>query len=685
MHEHGGFLPTLTIVLCVAAATTVVFQRLRQPVVLGYLLAGMVVGPYVPVPLVADEELVRTLAELGVVLLMFSLGIEFSLPKLSRVGFTAAFTAVFQCSVMIWIGASAAELFGWSRTAGLYAGAVIAISSTTIIVKAFEEQRVKGAFTQVVFGVLIVEDLIAVVLLTMLTSLSSGASIDAATLAGTFGKLVLFLGLLLIGGVLAVPPIMRAVVRLDRPETTVIAGVGTAFGGALLATRFGYSGALGAFLAGSLVAESGVETTIEQSVRPVRDIFAAVFFVSVGMSIDPAQIVAHWPVVLTFLIAVTLGKIGSVSVAALLTGQSVQNAVKTGMSLAQIGEFSFIIAGLGIATGVTDGLLFSVAAAVSGITTLLTPWLIRGAEPTAAFIDRKLPRAFQTFLALYGGSLRQAGTAPRDGRVDRLRRLALWLAVDACFVAGSVIGLSLKMDTFTEYVSSRTGASSRTAAMIVVAATLAVSSPFWIGMLRVVRFLAAELAERVFPPGRQGDVDLAAAPRRLLIVAAQSAIVLLVGAPLVAITQPFLPPLRGALLLALIVGYLAFVFRRQANDFQGHARAAAQVVAEALIARTREDREASMRRLEDVHRVVVGLGSPVPIPLPDEGRAVGKTLAEIRLRGLTGATVLAIQRGTEAVLIPTGHERLLAGDVLAVAGTPEAVEAARRLLSDLER
>src|SRR5262245_51704088 len=312
MHHANEFLQTLALVLCVAAVTTVLFQRLKQPVVLGYLLAGMIVGPHIPIPLEAESHTVEALAELGVILLMFSLGIDFSLSKLLRVGPTAGFVAVVQWRLMLWLGYAVGQAFGWSRLASLYAGAAIAISSTTIIIKAFEEQNIKDEFTHLVFGILIDEDLIAILFLTILTALSAGEKLSALAIAEAAGRLAAFLVVLLVVGLLTVPRLFRAIVRLDRAETTVVASVGLAFGFALLALAFGYSVALGAFMAGALIAESGVEKTIEHLVQPVRDIFAAIFFVSVGMLIDPAQIAAHWPVVLVFLIVVIVGKVLSV-------------------------------------------------------------------------------------------------------------------------------------------------------------------------------------------------------------------------------------------------------------------------------------------------------------------------------------------------------------------------------------
>jgi CPA2 family monovalent cation:H+ antiporter-2 len=582
MHDTHEFLQTLTVVLCAAAVTTVLFQRLRQPVVLGYLLAGLVVGPHVPIPLHADMNVVQTLAELGVILLMFSLGIEFSLQKLMHVGGTVGFVAVIQCSLLMWLGYVAGQAFGWTWLQSLYAGAAISISSTTIIVKAFEEQRVKGHFTQIVFGVLIVEDLSAILLITVLTTLSTGRELGARELAVTAGRLTSFLLLLFVVGMLTVPRLMRSVVKLDRAETTIVASVGIAFGFAYLAASVGYSVALGAFIAGSLVAESGVAKTVEHLVMPVRDMFAAIFFVSVGMMIDPMAIIENWPIVLAFLAIVIVGNLFAVTLGCFLTGQSVQTSIITGMSLAQIGEFSFIIAGVGVtlareAEKPVYQLLYSIAIAVSGITTMLTPWLIRLAEPTAAAIDRKLPRSLQTFVALYGTWLEKLRTSSADDGEHRVRHLVRWLVIDAVIVTAIIIGASVELDTIRHWAQQQFKLSPNLSTAVVVAGAALVSAPFWIGMVRVSRVLGFLLASRVFPSAGSEQVDLAAAPRRLLIVTLQLAIVLLVGIPLVAITQPFVPTLRGAAVLVFLLALLAFAFWRNATNLQGHTQAAAQV------------------------------------------------------------------------------------------------------------
>ncbi len=682
MHEAHGFLQTLAVVLCVAAVTTVVFQRLRQPVVLGYLLAGMAVGPHVPIPIIADRATVQTMAELGVILLMFLLGIEFSLSKLLRVGPTALFVAIIQCSLMFWLGYVAGQAFGWSQLQSLYAGAIISISSTTIIVKAFEEQRLRGDFTHIVFGILIVEDLIAILLIAVLTALSAGEELTTMEVGRTAGRLAAFLMALLLVGLLVIPRLIRAVVQLGRAETIVVASVGIAFGFALLAAAFGYSVALGAFLAGALVAESGVEETVERLVQPVRDIFAAIFFVSVGMLINPEHIVRYWGTVLVFLLVVVVGKVVSVTLGAFLMGQSVQTSVKSGMSMAQIGEFSFIIASVGVATGATDRLIYSIAVAVSGITTLLTPWLIRAAGPAAAWVDRKSPRRLQTFAALYAAWLEQLRTRSLDTQTARFRRAIRWLIADAVVVAAVVIGASVEMDRIVAFAESRLNLSQGATRVLVITAAAALSAPFWIGLVRMARYVGFELAGLAFPTASREQLDLAAAPRRLLVVMLQLAIVLVIGVPLIAITQPFLPPFRGAAVLLFVLLLLAAAFWRGAANLQGHTRAAAEALAETLARQTRVGRASSAgQSLADAGRLLAGMGSPVPVKVEPGTVAEGKTLAQIELRGLTGATVLAIQRGDKSVPVPSGHERLQAGDVLAIAGTHDAVEAAKTLLS----
>jgi len=685
MQDAHVFLENIAIVLCVAAVTTVVFQRLRQPVVFGYLLAGMIVGPHIPIPLVVDEETIRTLSELGVILVLFSLGLEFSLRTLVRVASTVGLVAFAETSGMIGVGYMLGQLLGWTTLESVYAGAIVAISSTTIIAKAFEEQRVKGRFTDIVFGVLIIEDLIGIFLIAILTTISAGTAVSASSLAVTGARLATFLAGLIGIGLLIIPRAVRAVVRTGRPETTLVASIGICFAAALLALSFGYSVALGAFIAGSLVAESGEEKVVEQLVRPVRDMFAAIFFVSVGGLIDPAIVVRHWPAFLAFSAVVMVGKVLFVSISSFLIGYSPRTSVQAGMSLAQIGEFSFIIAAVGLSSGATRDFVYPIAVAVSAITTLTTPWLIRAAGPAAEWVDSKLPAPLQTFVALYGSWIERLRRSPTGGSGrSTTRRIVRLLLVDAVLIATVVIGAGLEAGRVGALLRSSTGLSETVARSVVPAAAAVLGIPLFIGLVRTARRLAIELAAKALPTAAVGKLDFAAAPRRALVVTLQIAILAVIGVPLLAVTLPFLPSYRFALIPVALVAIPAFAFWRSTMNLQGHAKAGAEVIAmklgEQMAAPTKPKDDVLQHDMDRVRAALPGLGEPVSLRVPETSPAANRTLAELNLRGQTGATVLAILREGEQVLVPSGHERVRAGDVLAVAGTEDAVAAAREMI-----
>jgi CPA2 family monovalent cation:H+ antiporter-2 len=680
----ASLLANLAVILTVAAVTTVLFQRLRQPVVLGYLLAGLIVGPHLPVPLVADEGVAHTYSELGVILLMFGMGLEFSLKKLARVAGSAGIVAIIQCSLMVWLGYLVAGAFGWTRQEGLFTGAIIAISSTTIILKAFEERGIKGRISEVVFGILIFEDLIAVVLLAVLTAIASGSEVSLGKLARIAGRLGGLLAFLAIAGILVVPRLVRMVVRVGRPETIVIACVGICFAFALLAQRLGYSVALGAFLAGALVSESGEVAKIEPLVAPVRDVFAAVFFVAVGMQIDPRLIWANATAVAVLTLVVIVGKLVGVSVGSFLAGYDVRTSIQAGMSLAQIGEFSFIIAGVGIGFGATRPFLYPVAVAISAVTTLLTPWLIRASGPFAALVDRKLPHALQTYASLYGSWVQRLHEprAPGTRRIARLPRMAAFLALDVSIVAGIVIATALGSSSVEPLVGARFKLAPHAAHAIVLGAASLVALPFVAGTIRVARTLGAALAAEALPA--QGDgVDLAAAPRRGLVVGLQLTILVLVGVPFLAVVQPFVPIVPMAIGLAVGLGLLVWPLWRTAANVDAHARAGALAIKELMVAEARSaDHGASA--LQEARHLIPGLGDPVVVKLAAGSAGVGRTLKGLDLRGLTGATVVALQRPSGETLVPTGDEPLAEGDVLVLAGSSDAVHAARSWLEAIE-
>jgi CPA2 family monovalent cation:H+ antiporter-2 len=684
MADAHHFLENLALVLCVAALTTVLFRRLRQPVIFGYLLAGLIIGPHIPIPLVADRDLVPVLAETGVILLMFALGLEFSLRKMIRVGPTAGLIAVIQCSAMLMFGYIVGQAFGWTVLESVYLGAIIAISSTTIIIKAFAEEKITGRVTDVVFGILIIEDLIAIVLLAVLTTLSTGGVISAASLAQTGFRLGAFLVGFIAIGLLTVPRLVRYTLRLGSAETTVVTCIGICFAAALLALAFGYSVALGAFIGGALVAESGQASRIEHLVAPVRDMFAAIFFVAVGMMIDPVLVAEHWLAVLVVTAVVIVGKVVSVSFGAFLVGYGTRTSVQSGMSLAQIGEFSFIIAGVGLTAGATRPFLYPVAIAVSAITTLTTPWLIRAAAPAASWVDRKLPRPLQTFATLYETWLHRLQHRPKGTR-SPVRRLVGLLLADAALMAVIVIVSAVEIGPASDLVENAFGWSPRIARWGVITATALLVLPLVFGYFRTARRLGGVWAADVVPVAPKGRADLGAAPRRALAVTLQLAIVMAAGIPLIALTAPFLPPLRGPLVFSVLLLLLMIAWWRSTTDLRGHAQAGAEVLVSVLSRQMATETPSTgvptpATELTAANQLLPGLGEPVGIMVQADDYAVGKTLATLDLRSRTGAVVLAITRADQPILLPTGHETIQPGDRLAVAGTRRATRAAAALL-----
>jgi CPA2 family monovalent cation:H+ antiporter-2 len=649
----------------------------------------MIIGPHIRIPLVADPQTVRALSELGVILLMFSLGLEFSIRKLVQVSQKAGAVALFECSIMVSVGYLVGQMLGLTRMESIFVGAIVGISSTTIIVKAFQEQKVKGRVTELVFGILIIEDLIAIFLLTILTTISRSGAVSPTDIVVTAMRLAMFLAALIGFGILIVPRAIRAVQKLGQPETTLVASIGICFAAALIALAFGYSVALGAFIAGSLVAESGHETEIETLVRPVRDMFAAIFFVSVGMIIDPRALTEHWKAVLVLTLAVIIGKVLAVTIGAFLAGHGRRTAMKAGMSLAQIGEFSFIIASVGVASGVVRTWLYPVAIGVSAITTLTTPLLIKLSNRAAASIDRWLPEPIQTVAALYGSWIERVRSSPRipTERSGTNRNIRIIL-LDAALIITVVIGVDVEIDRLSQILGSMTGMTADRVRFMVVLIAGLVTVPLIYGLITSARALGNRLARRAFADAQKGKVDPADAPRRALVILVQVAVVLAVGIPVVAITEPFLPPYQGAFVLAVLMLLLLVALWRNASNLQGHARAGAQIIASALANQMASIDGASDETtlLEDVNAILPGLGEPVAIRVIPQSIAVGKSLAQLNLRGATGATVLAIRRGVEQIPTPLGREVIRANDVVAVAGAHDALAVARAIFSpDLAR
>lgn len=673
---HGAStLVQLVIVLGTAAVTTAVFQALRLPIALGYIIAGLVIGPHVPVPLVADPALVGVLSELGVIFLMFSIGLELRLGTLAAVGGGAAVTAVIEVGTMVTLGYLVARAIGWSSTEALFAGAGLGIASTMLVARAFEDHRVDADLTRRVFAILVFEDLLAIVLLAVLTGVASGASLSANGVAATIGRLAGFLAITLIGGLIIVPRAIRLVARLGRPETVLILALATCFGLAALADAAGYSVALGAYLAGMLVAESGKGHEVGEGVKSFRAVFAAIFFVSVGMTIVPADLAAQWPAILALSVTVLIGKPTAVAIGGVLAGAGVRPAIRSGLVLAQIGELSFVMAAIGIAGGVIGAGVLPVMVGVTALTACATPYLVPRSERIAARLAHRLPGRIATFVSLYDNWLGRLRTRPAGSGLGRkLRRPVIVLVIDAIVVAAIAIGAAETHERLARWLAHTVGVPPRVALALWIGAAACVASVFVIAMVRRAALVAHLLATEIIP--QRADVDTGRAPRRALVLTFEIAIALAVGAPLAAVTQPFVP--GGAAVVVIAVIALVIAARRSIVDLDGHVRAGSELIVEVLARQTADAHApADTASLGDA---LPGMGEFPTVAIPSGGAAVGRSLAELDLRARTGATVLAIRRGAHGLPTPSPQEPLAAGDVLALAGSDDAVAAARAVL-----
>jgi len=395
-----NFLEDLALVMCIAALTTVLCQWLRQPLLMGYLVAGMIVGPNTP-GVYANPHRIELVSEIGVILLIFSIGLEFSFRRLIRLAPTAGLIALLQAIAMIWLGDRVGRLMGWTAWESLLTGAILSISGAVIIAKAFEEVRVDSKVRELVFGIVLCEDVIAILLLAIMITLAHGEELSLHGLSMSVALLGIFFLVLAAIGLLTVPYLVRQVARLGRPETLLITSLGLCFGFAMIAERAGYSVALGAFLAGALVGESGKGMQVEELVRPVANVFGAIFFVSVGMLIDPRLLAKYWPAVLVLSAVVIAGKIVSVSLASMLVGKPTDTSLKAGFAMAQIGVFSFLIAEVGTRGNPRSSFLYSLAVSVCALTAFLSPFMIRASNPAADWIERHLPAPIQGAVSQY--------------------------------------------------------------------------------------------------------------------------------------------------------------------------------------------------------------------------------------------------------------------------------------------
>lgn len=396
----------LALILITAAAVTLVFRAIKQPLVLGYIIAGFLVGPHLSLtPTIVEKENIETLAEMGVIFLLFSLGLEFSFKKLVRVGGAASITAFVEIIFILVAGFYLGKWMGWSFMDSIFLGGMLASSSTSITIKALDELGMKAKqFARVVYGVLIVQDILVILLMVMLSTVAITRQIEGSEMLFTVARLLFFLGLWFITGIFLIPTLLRRTKKLLNEETLLILSVGLCLGMVVLAVQAGFSAELGAFIMGSILAETSKAEKIEKLFNPIRDLFAGIFFVSVGMLIDPETIIQYrWPVLWITLLTV-VGKFLSLTFGAIISGQPLKQSIQVGMSMAQVGEFAFIIATLGMSLGVISNFLFPVAVGAAVITTFTTPFLIKLSIPVYNFAERNMPPYLKKKLDSYSAS-----------------------------------------------------------------------------------------------------------------------------------------------------------------------------------------------------------------------------------------------------------------------------------------
>lgn len=663
----------LAVVMIVAGVVTLLFHRLRQPVVLGYILAGVIIGPHTPpFPLIRDEASIRTLAELGVVLLMFGLGLHFSLRQLRRVGTTAFSGALLEILGMLWIGYLLGQAFGWSRMDSLFLGALLSISSTTITVKVLAELgKTKAEFAQLSLGILVVEDILAIAMLVFLSAIATTGGLAAGTIAITLVKIGAFMVMVVVVGLIAVPRLLHYVARYRSDEMLLVTVLGLCFGVALLAWRLGYSVALGAFLIGTIVGEAREIGKVRLLTEPVRDMFSAVFFVSTGMLIDPRVLLAYAGPIAAIAVTVVVGKVVTRFFGVIATGRDIRTSLQVGMTLAQIGEFSFIIAALGQQLQATSAFLFPIAVSVSAVTTLLTPYLIRASDPAVVWFDRVAPRAVVSYLAMYHRWLEGLRRSHKHSQARLLVRKWAWqIALNVALVTGVFLAAPLvaarvaaPWPQLPRWIGGANG--------VVWLGAAVIALPGLIAALRKLQALALLLAELSVTETAAGKNTLAV--RTFLSNTMLLAGILGVALWVLVISATLLPPWPALVVMLAILAVVTVFFWR--FFLQVHAKgqlALRETLTQPPLPEQAEGDAPALAILKDAQLATV--------TLPPACRAAGKLIRELELRTRTGASIVGIERAEVALINPGPDEELKAGDRIVLLGQRAQLDAARGVM-----
>ncbi|KIQ20915.1 MULTISPECIES: cation:proton antiporter domain-containing protein [Flavobacterium] len=653
-HHLEPLISDLGLILMTAGIAVLLFKKMKQPLVLGYLIAGFLAGNHFDFfPSVTDMKSVEVWAEIGVIFLLFSLGLEFSFKKLMKVGGTSSITAITQILFMVVIGYFIGQWMGWGKMDSIFLGATLSISSTTIIIRAFDELGVKGKkFVGIVFGALIVEDIVAILMMVLLATVAVSDQVSGAALLQSVLKLVFFLIIWFLGGIFIIPTILKKAKHLLTDEMLLIISLALCLMMVMFAANVGFSPALGAFIMGSIIAETTQAEKIEHLIQPVKDLFGAVFFVSVGMLINPETLVTYaLPVAIITLVTI-FGKAFSSATGALLSGQPLRQSVQTGMSLAQIGEFSFIIATLGMSLKVTSDFLYPIIVAVSAITTFTTPFLIKYSDPFSQYLEEKLPKKWVKNINRYSLNAQAIKSVSTWQKV--LNTYIIQIVLNTIIIA-AIILLSSK---FVAPLVADTRFGNTLAALI----TLVIIAPFlWALSLRRV---AVEEVELLWEERKYRGALL------MMILIRMSLGLFFIGFLL----NIFFSPLVA--FVALIIAIVAYqIFPKKLNE-QYHK-------IENHFLKNFNDRENKKidRRYAnlmpwDGHMSIFEIGK--------ESNLAGKTLQELRIREQLGINIAYIRRGEVTIPIPTKTERLFPGDEICVIGTDAQVTEFTKYLNQNE-
>ena len=668
MAELPALVKDLALILIVAGAVTLVFKRLKQPLVLGYIVAGFLVSPQFPYTAsVADLANVDIWANIGVTFLLFSLGLEFSFKKILKMGLAPVVAASTIIFCMMFLGIGVGHGFGWSRMDSIFLGGMLAMSSTTIIYKAFDDMGLRQQrFAGVVMSVLILEDVLAIVLMVMLSAIAHGNDPDGGEMIGIVLRIGFFLVLWFVVGIFLIPQLLRRVRRLMTDETLLVVALGLCFLMTEVSTAVGFSSAFGAFVMGSILAETVEADRIERVVEPVKNLFGAIFFVSVGMLVDIQVLIDYaWPIVVLVL-AILVGQAVFGTLGYLLSGQPLKTSMQCGFSMAQIGEFAFIIASLGLSLHVVGDFLYPVVVAVSVITTFLTPYMMRFANPCYSALEKRLPKRLIASLnqMTLNGHLSMPGG-------DNWRKLLRQMAVNTLIYSTLSVAVIALMFTFVlPFVRNLMPGWHWTANFICGLLTVAAMSPFLRAM--VMKKNRSEEFKALWAENRYNHVLLV-----LTIVVR----------------------------IAIACGFVFYV----CNYLSRFANALMIVIALALVAAmvlSRWLKMGSIRmermfvqnlRSRDMAAEAVGLRRPLyeehlldrdlhmaDISIPQDSLWGGQTLRQLALGTKFGVHVSSILRSTHRINIPDGDTELFPGDKLQVIGSDSGLSAmAAALRSEL--